>query len=466
MKRKGIVLCLVSILLAAIILFVRCYWMYTAAESDPSELVDSLLPPMGEPEEAIPFQRLLAQGSQDRRSSTSAVKLVTRVDYALSLSYWDQISGASGHVQSHQCWAAKMASRIVEPFVIDTSYLGGLTSGMNASNATRLGDLFDLKHWNQRSIENGLSPLIDWEEFLQTAPRQVILVRNNWRQVLKNEPFRCEEQDFEKLRTFWTQFLKAHDFEIFRYVCVDLTKPSELTKRIVDQNSDIHVTVVIDDWRKAIGVTGASLPYILKTSNCDKHFYFNIDLTFLKPSPKAMKDADLFISEYLNTNHKYIAVMTRWELTLSKKTRCKACLVKILETVTSLQQQKNISLIFIATDAGYLGSDRMARATRYTDIDIKIRTESMNCTQELLRILYKPPISLAEYEKQFFEVVQLKNPAYVSIVQKVISAKAECLLRLPAKRNYQKQTLMMYQEFHGGAQCTEDIQACPKHLSN
>ena len=418
-------LCFASILLAAIILFVYCYRVYTAVEPDPS------------------------------------VKLVIRVDYALSLSYWDQISGASGHVQSHQCWAAKMASRIVEPFVIDTTYLGGLTSGMHASNATRLGDLFDLKHWNQRSIENGLSPLISWEEFLQTAPRQVILVRNNWRQVFKNEPFRCEEQDFEKLRTFWAQFLKAHDFEIFRYVCVDLTKPSELTKRIVDQNSDIHVTVVIDDWRKAIGVTGASLPYILKTSNCDKHFYFSVDLTFLKPSTKAMKDADLFISKYLNTDHKYIAVMTRWEFILSsERMKCKACLVKILETVKHLQEQKNIYLIFIATDAGYLGSDLMARATRYSEIDMKVRTESINCTQELLRILYKPPLSLAEYEKQFIEVVQIKNPAYVSIVQKVISAKAECLLRLPAKRNYQKQTLMMYQEFHGGARCTEDIKDC------
>ena len=388
---------------------------------------------------------------------------VAHVEYALSLSYWDQISCASGRVLSHQCWAAKMASTIVEPFVIDTSYLGG----MNAGNGTKLRDLFDLNNWNQLSIENGLPPLISWEDFLQTAPRQVILVRNNWRQLFRNEPFRCEEQDFKKLKRFWMQFLKAHDFEIFRKVCVDLTNPSELTKIIVDQNSDINVTVVIDDWRKTIGITGISLPYLVKSSSCVKRFgrrdnhEEGVNLEWLKPSLKAMNDADVYISKYLNTDRKYIAVMVRWEKIDRKPTYdFKQCLVKILERVKEMQQLNNVSLVFIATDAGSLGSDLMGRVTRYSMVDIKVRTEARQYTEELLHSVHKPPISLQDYEKQFMEVVQVKNPAYVATVQKVIAAKAECLLRIPALGNYQAHSLMMYKELHSGIQCTKDIHRC------
>ena len=427
-KKKRVLVCLVSVIVATMILRPRKLVDYA------SELV------------------------------SSHRKLVVHVEYALSLSYWDQISSASGRVLSHQCWAAKMASTIVEPFVVDTSYLGGLTGGMNAGNGTKLGDLFDLNNWNQLSIENGLPPLISWEDFLQTAPRQVILVRNNWRQLFRNEPFRCEEQDFEKLKRFWIQFLKAHDFEIFRKVCVDLTNPSELTKVIVDQNSDINVTVIFDDWRLTIGVTGISLPYLVKSSSCVKRFGSGpkgIYLDWLKPSLKAMNDADVYISKYLNTDRKYIAVMVRWERIIRSPTYYdfKKCLVKILERVMEMQQLNNVSSVFIASDAGNLGSDLMGRTTRYSMVDIKVRTEARQYTEELLHSVHKPPISLQDYEKQFMEVVQVKNPAYVATVQKVIAARAQCLLRIPATGNYQEHSLMMYKEFHSGVQCT-DIHKC------
>ena len=49
---------------------------------------------------------------------------VVRVRYTLALSYFDQISNAAHRLQSHQCWASKMASKIVEPFVVDNTYLG------------------------------------------------------------------------------------------------------------------------------------------------------------------------------------------------------------------------------------------------------------------------------------------------------------------------------------------------------
>lgn len=386
---------------------------------------------------------------------------VVQVKYALSLSYFDQISHAAGRLQSHQCWAAKMASKIVEPFVIDTSYLGGLTSGMDALNATRLRDLFDLDNWNRRSIDNGLPPLISWEEFLQTAPRQVILVRNNWRQLFRGVKFRCIDRDLEKLRTFWTQFLKPHGFQSFREMCVDLTKRSELTKLIVDQNTDINVTVIIDDWREMIGVRGPSLPYMATSSSCDKNFRGNTKINWMKPSPKVMKDADLYISKYLNTDHKYIAVMIRWEITLwSKHLNGNTCTANILESVKTLQQQENMSAVFMATDAGSLGSDTIGRTTRYSMVNSKFRTESLEHTKHLLNVMYNPPLTLAAYEEQFMDVVQVKNPAYVSIVQKVVAAKAECLLRIPAEGDFQFHALTLYKEFHNGRMCTKDIRKC------
>ena len=329
-------------------------------------------------------------------------KPVVHVRYMLSLSYFDQITHAAGRLQSHQCWAAKMASKIVEPFVVDTSYFGGLTSEMDASSAIRLGDLFDLDHWNQHSLKNNLPPLITWEDFLQTATRQVILVRNNWRQLFRNEPFRCEERDFEKLRTFWTRFLEPHGFQIFKKVCVDLKKRSDFTKVIVDQGCDINVTVIIDDWREMIGARGPSRPYMVTDSNCDKQYGGGTDISWLKPSPGSVNDSDVYISKYLNADHKYIAVMLRWEITLwSKHMNGARCMAKILDSIKRMQQQTNSSLMFLATDAGNLGSDAMARSTRYSMVDTRFRKEALKLTEELLQTVFDPPVSLAEYERQF-----------------------------------------------------------------
>ena len=386
---------------------------------------------------------------------------VVQVKYALSLSYFDQISHAVGRLQSHQCWAAKMASKIVEPFVVDTSYLGGLTSNMNASNATRLRDLFDLDEWNQRSIDNRLPPLIKWEEFLQTAPRPVMLVRNNWRQLFRGVKFRCLERDLAKLRTFWTQFLKPHGFKIFRELCVDLAKHSELTKTIVNQNTDIDVTLIIDDWRQMLGVRGASRSYMVTNSSCDKNFQGITKINWMKPSPKVINDAALYISKYLNADRKYIAVMIRWEIALwSKHMNGSQCTEKILENIKIMQQKKNLSTVFMATDAGNLGSDTIGRTTRYSMVNPKLRIESLERTKQLLDVVYNPPISLAEYEKQFMDVVQVKNPAYVSIVQKVIAARAECLLRIPAEGDFQVHALTLYKKFHTGILCKKDIREC------
>ena len=400
----------------------------------------------------VQSRTIVAALQGDTRTAT------VRVRYALALSYFDQISNAARRVQSHQCWAAKMGgSKIVEPFVVDTSYLGGLLSDMDASNATRFRDLFDLEHWNRRSIESSLPPLISWEEFLQTATRQVILVRINWRQLFKNEPFRCERQDLEQLRTFWTRFLKPHGFKIFRELCVDLKKRSELTKVIVDQNSYIDVTVIIDDWREMIGVRGPSL---VTDSNCDKSFGGQTVLNWLKPSLKVMNDTDLYISKYLDTDHKFISVMIRWEIILWRKhMNGHQCMAKILKSVERMQQEKNINLIFMATDAGSLGSDIMARTTRYSMVDPKYRRESLEHTQKILQTIFDPPLSLAEYEQQF-QGLQIKNAAYVSIVQKIIAAKAECLLRIPAEGGFQQHALELYESFHTETKCTEEIRRC------
>lgn len=388
-------------------------------------------------------------------------KLVVHVRYMLSLSYFDQISHSAGRIQSHQCWAAKMDSKIVEPFVVDTSYFGGLTSKMDTSSAIRLRDLFDMDHWNRRSLENSIPPLISWEEFLQTATRQVILVRNNFRQLFRNEPFRCTEQDFEKLKAFWTQFLEPHGFQIFKKVCVDLKKRSEFTKVIVSQGSDIDVTVIIDDWREMIGARGPSLPYMVTDSKCDKKYGGDTDTSWLKPSPGTVNDSDMYISKYLNTDHRYIAVMLRWETALwAKHMNGARCMAKILEGVKRMQQQKNTSLMFLATDAGNLGSDLMARVTRYSMVDTRFREEALKHTEKLLQTVFDPPISLAEYERQF-EFLQIKNPAYISIVQKIIAARADCLLLLPAEGKFQRHALELYKSFHKNqTECTEEIKRC------
>ena len=114
----------------------------------------------------------------------------------------------------------------------------------------------------------------------------------------------------------------------------------------------------------------------------------------------------------------------------------------------------------MATDAGNLGSDTMARSTRYSMVDTGFRKEALKHTEELLQTVFDPPVSLAEYERQF-EVLRIKNPAYISSVQKLIAAKAECLLLLPAEGKFQQHALELYKSFHETeTECAEQIRKC------
>lgn len=456
-------MCLVSIAVITIIVL-----SYNSRRQNIAMIIQEDAPEITSTSPTVPLQETLSALNQPltlptKQTPSESHRAVVRVRYTLALSYFDQISNAAHRLQSHQCWASRMASKIVEPFVIDNTYLGGLTSDMDASSATRLGDLFNLGHWNRSSVESGVPPLISWEEFLQTATRKVILVRNHWRQFerLRNEAFRCEEQEFEKLRTFWTRFLKPHGFEVFRELCIDERNHSEFTKVLVNQNSDIDVTVVVDDWRHLIGATGTSLPYMVTDSNCDGHFR---SLNWMKPSPKVIEDSDLFISKYLNTDHKYIAVMIRWELTdwVRHRKNGTQCVAKILEGIHRIQKQKNLSLMFLTTDTGNLGSGDMGitNTSQYFPISSKFRKESLACTDKLLQTFFDPSMSLVEYERQY-EVLQMKNPAYISSVQKLVAAKAHCLLLIPGQGIFQLHALQLHQTLHTKAEfCTEYMRSC------
>ena len=113
----------------------------------------------------------------------------------------------------------------------------------------------------------------------------------------------------------------------------------------------------------------------------------------------------------------------------------------------------------MATDAGNFGSDSMARTARYSMVDTKYRRESLEHTKKILQTIFDPPLSLAEYEQQF-QGLQIKNAAYVSIVQKLVAAKAECLLRIPAEGDFQQHALELYKSFHTETKCTEEIRRC------
>ena len=113
-----------------------------------------------------------------------------RGGFLVALDYYDQKISASRRLLNLQCWAAQ---HNMEPFLIKETKLGvSLTTEVHVdrvptSKEVKFCDIFYIQQWNsKRSI-----PLTSWNSFLETAPRDVILVQIKWKTRRSKLPVPC-----------------------------------------------------------------------------------------------------------------------------------------------------------------------------------------------------------------------------------------------------------------------------------
>ena len=398
--------------------------------------------------------------------------------YLLALSYYDQLTWGAIRLRSLQCWAKRSkwymkSARIVAPFVTNSHLtIPTVVSDASLEDTLSFGNLFNLDVWNELGGEFGFPPVVSWSHFLQHAPRNVILV-----QMVYAPDKLCPEDAFsdaacnpERLRTFWSKALEPHSFTIQREVCIDFPRQGFITAEKFNKlifgtlSSDTPFTMIFDEWRGNYNMKKCFIPLYDMTycSPIDQKL-MNMTKHSLFLAPEIVNVAKKYMERYLSGTGAYTAIVIRWEKVLlydfyfknASRFLGSKCVGMIESFLEKTYHEKHLDMAFLATDIGKYGSSTfnlydstrkgLQNVTRYTD--------------ELLRHMYGKAMTWDDYETTFEVISGTTDPAFISLLQKAVAARAECLLMI-GWGTFHEHTLKLYQELHKGSACYKVIENC------
>ena len=389
---------------------------------------------------------------------------ITGTGYVLSLHYNDQMTGSCVNLLSLQCWATQSNLLVVEPFIVHT-WLGATLqiSGTKAiePNSVKLSDVFDIDVWQQYAKKKGYEPLVDWEEFLTRASRDLIIV---------SQP-PSQKCGIEKLRNDVSPLINKFNFTIVREVCFNFQE-SVLTsqlyiKTVFGEYSPHEVTVIFDRWGGIHPNNHNGFRTVISDSQCSRS---TKDMFATRHSKAISSDAQRYINTYLNGSRSYTAVMIRFEyLFLNHKLWSESqekqsaaidgCLKSVVSEISKLKKkakQHSLSDTLLTMDYGKKGSFRFTRVklSNSSWMDGKIKG--------LFSDFYgAKALSFSQWDESFEAIAHKRSPAYIAQMQKELAARAQCLVLAGSggASSFQQQAKFLYQRYHSGsAKCI--AQAC------
>ncbi len=255
----------------------------------------------------------------------------TNGGYIVALDIYEQQTMASGNLLQLQCWARYLNMVVVKPFMKNSNMLTPLDETKQLG-MLRMDDTFDMHDWEQYTRDVGYAPLVEWVEFMRTAPRKLIVVQAKYpvltyvRDVrARGIPFphppsaeRLYAQGckFKFIHSKRLSYLQSRGFVVARSVCLNFITGDELTMKqiqehILGEYQNEKVSILINEWR---GV-GENQRFLIQENICSKEKAYK---EYTKPSARILRDAELYTQQYLSHNGgntSYVAVMARYEMT-------------------------------------------------------------------------------------------------------------------------------------------------------
>ena len=356
--------------------------------------------------------------------------------FVVALNYYDQQISALRRLLNLQCWAAQHNMGVVEPFLIQETRLGvSLTLEVNhmpTAKELKFSDIFDIQQWNsKRSI-----PLTSWNSFLDTAPRDVILVRIKLKNRRTKLTVPCSPDQVVENQVL--EFLSQNNFRVCKKVCLDLHRynhellSEDLSDIIFGETRDLKVTVVIAMWT-GLKVSGN---FVCPASK----FYRN-----LNPSPRVIRDGKEYVQRWLNGSD-YIAVMVRFEKIHTTGKSVPAVLDKAFKLWTELKGKTKCSTTFLSLDVGRFGSKDLSK------IGTKNNAYAVKSAQAFFHKIYSNSISFDAWEESFVNVSGTTESCYISALQTAIASRARCVI-LVGGGEFQSRILQLYKNLHQTKPC-------------
>ena len=359
--------------------------------------------------------------------------------YVLTKSYTGQQGSALSGLVTLQCWMEKLIGPVyvVEPFID-----GSFTHGLPHNNTLRFSDFFDIDVYNKVSVEDGYAELASWEDFLQNAPRSVVLVETHIHHQKPRTKVRWNSHDCNhQLDT-----LSEHGFCVVRVVDAYLQSDVSTYKQII--SGDKMDRVVLGDWKPnnvTVIFNNWSWHWIVGNNASICRIAQEVGLwDKLYPSQVLLRSAKDFEDQiFTSQSHPFhVAIMLRIErvvLNQKKKTvsATEDCMKKIVRLIRRLQKGRDPEQLYVTSDIAKYGS----RTIGITD---EIRTQLLDIIQDALR-----PVSNGSMALDFDTtmITHASDRGYMASLQRTIASRADCLV-LVGGGNFLKLALGDYLNFH------------------
>ncbi len=389
----------------------------------------------------------------------------------LAEDFWEQQTSGSRNLQNLQCWAGQLRLKVVEPFVIDSVPKTPLSNDhtTHKQHSFRFSDLFDLQSWNKQSKELHHAELVPWEEFLQHAPRELIIVDIKYssssevkekQKLVKMNPGKFPPQSERykigckhvELRKKEKTFLLQNNFHVNRKVCFNFEYGDKLfveqfNQHIFAGNSSQSMTVAFKMWR-GLGDIGR---VTVRDSPCQ-----NTDIQAnILPGLELTQMAETYRTKYLNGSN-YIAVMARIEkskIALHREGVVTYCLNQIIKYLDALRATSGIETVFLSTDIGEFGSNSFRNTGDSTNLEDEF--------VKFFRQLYGDTMSTSEWASTFRDTASTSDAGYIALLQKSVATHAKCIVFVGGGA-FQKHALNLYKQQHPQReeQCIRIITEC------
>ena len=317
---------------------------------------------------------------------------------------------------------------VVEPF-IERSF----THGLPHNNTLRFSDFFDIDVYNKVSVEDGYAELASWEDFLQNAPRSVVLVETH---VQHPKPIRTKVRWNSHDCNHQLDTLSEHGFCVVRVVDAYLHS-DEIERIIIGDWRPNNITVIFTkwSWHWFIGNNASICRKAQEVGLWDK----------LYPSQALLRSAKDFEDQiFTSKSHPFhVAIMLRIErvvLNQRKKTvsATEDCMKKVVSLIHNLQKGRELEQLYVTSDIAKYGSGTIG-------ITDEIRTQLLDIIQDALRPLSNGSTAL-DFDMTMI-AHGITDRGYMAALQRTIASRADCLV-LVGGGNFLKLALGDYLNFH------------------
>ena len=385
--------------------------------------------------------------------------------FILAANYYEQQTMGSRNLLQLQCMAKHLNLAVVKP-VMKSSFLKTPLEDKAQSTYLKFEDSFDLDEWVSYAEKASYASLVGWQEFLNEAPRDVVLVRFKYPflsdiKARKRTGPQTQRAQSDRYQTGCAEkwpssselaYLENKKFRIVRKVCFnffygDMLTLKEFEEHLFGGYSSANVTVVLDAWR-GLG----SSQRVLIEGVCASVYPIQ---EYIQPSQQLVKDAESYIQTYLK-GEPYVAIMGRLEMSQltvhSKEFTVSSCLQETVSELLRLRESRHLPGTFISIDIGKYGTKKW----RY-----KMNGNMSNSLEKFFRSVYGGGMSVKDWETSFEKASSSRDAGYIGLLQKVIVTRARCIV-FAGGGAFQRHALHLYRQLDANRndECLSIVKYC------